>query len=115
MEKLDAWLDQIHEDEFAYSAIYSAYLDASGGSPSESVESSCRRRTDGGFGIRAGGESITLADDAEREALAAHMANRYRGACVSGKNSNTAAGVSTALLTRTRPRDHGIDCAVPSP
>ncbi|MFF0635248.1 hypothetical protein ACFYTS_22420 [Nocardia sp. NPDC004151] len=32
MEKFDAWLAQIHDDqdEFAYRAIYSAYLNAAG-------------------------------------------------------------------------------------
>ncbi|MFD6358201.1 hypothetical protein [Nocardia tengchongensis] len=79
MEKFDAWLAQIHDDqdEFAYRAIYSAYLNAAGGFPFDGVESSCRRLADGGFEITAGRETITLADDAEREALAAHMVNRY--------------------------------------
>ena len=81
MEKFDHWLDQINDayDEFAYRAIYSAYLDASGGFESRSPESSSRRHPDGSFEIRAGRETIVLADDAEREALAAHMVKRYCG------------------------------------
>ncbi|MVU77341.1 hypothetical protein GPX89_08785 [Nocardia sp. ET3-3] len=81
MEKFDAWLDQIHDREgrFDYRAIYSAYLDAAGGHESKGGESSARRLDDGGFEIRVGRETIVLADDAEREALAAHMVRRYCG------------------------------------
>ncbi|QIS16093.1 hypothetical protein [Nocardia arthritidis] len=81
MEKFDAWLNQIHhwEDQFDYRAIYSAYLNAAGGTESESIESTCRRRPDGGYEIYAGRETIALADDIEREALAAHIAHRYCG------------------------------------
>ena len=80
MEKFDAWLDQIHDsdDEFAYRAVYSAYLRASVGREGNNVEAE-GRRPDGGFEIRAGRETIVLADDAEREALAAHMVRRYCG------------------------------------
>ncbi|WP_327142822.1 hypothetical protein [Nocardia sp. NBC_01327] len=81
MEKFDAWLRQIHDenDEFAYRAVYSAHLGASGGFESSDVESSCRRRSDEGFEIPAGRATMVLADDAEREALAAYMVRRYCG------------------------------------
>ncbi|MGW4534982.1 hypothetical protein ACWEOI_28950 [Nocardia sp. NPDC004340] len=81
MEKFDAWLDEIRDDsdEFSYRVIYSAYLKASSGFESQGVESSSRRLPDGGYEIRAGRTSIVLADDAEREALAAYMERRYCG------------------------------------
>ncbi|TVT56086.1 hypothetical protein FNH05_08795 [Amycolatopsis rhizosphaerae] len=80
-EKFEAWLDQIHDsdDEFAYRSVYAAYLYASGGRGGNSGEAEGRRRADGGFEIRAGRETIVLADDAERETLAAHMVRRYCG------------------------------------
>lgn len=81
MEKFDTWLDQIHDedDEFAYRALYAAYLSASSGFESKDVESSSARRSDGSFEIYAGRETIVLVDDAEREALAAYMVRRYCG------------------------------------
>ncbi|GAB2513237.1 hypothetical protein [Nocardia heshunensis] len=79
MEKFDAWLDQIHawDDEFAYRTIYSVYSAAESGH--DYADSSGRRRADGTYEIYAGQQTIVLADDAEREALAAHIVRRYCG------------------------------------
>ncbi|MGW4242388.1 hypothetical protein [Nocardia sp. NPDC004722] len=81
MEKFSAWLDQIHDEhgEFDYRAIYSAYLRLGSGRTSEGTHASAQRMPDGSFEIRAGRATIVLADDAEREALAAYMVNRYCG------------------------------------
>ena len=79
MHKFDAWLNQIHDtdDEHAYRAVYAAYLYAASGHEGRGPEAEGCRRPDGAFEIRAGREAVVLADDAEREALAAHIVRRY--------------------------------------
>lgn len=84
MEKFDSWLDQIHDfhdarGELAYRAIYSVYRMAVDGDEQSETRAQSSRGPDGNLQIHAGRESITLADDSEREELAQFIARRYCG------------------------------------